>query len=102
MTQFNRHGENSARPEKENATAGNRGAEGEYQKSGQADYSIPTIYCFVDDIIACGENGGMSACHLDEQTFIAAMLKWREAKQAEYRAKEAYWTFKRRLLRGEA
>lgn len=66
-----------------------------------ADSSIPTIYCFVDDLIACGENGGMSACHLDEATFIAAMLEWKARKEAEYRAKFAYWEFKRQLLRGD-
>ena len=71
-------------------------------KNTKRNSSIPFVYCFVDDIIACGENGGMSACHLDEETFIGAMLQWREAKQAEYRAQEAYWEFRNRLMRGEA
>lgn len=95
-------GEDTCCAEKENAATGNRGEVGKQKNTGKTNYSIPTIYCFVDDLIVCDENGGMSACHLDEETFIAAMLEWREQKQAEYRAEEAYWDFKRRLLRGEA
>ena len=100
--QFNRHGESFARPERDNALGAGQGAEGAKQKSGQADYSIPHVYCFVDDIIAIGENGGMSACHLGEEKFIAAMLRWRERKRAEYETQFAYWQFKRRLMRGES
>ncbi len=37
--QFNRHGEASARPERDNALGAGQGAEGAKQKSGQADYS---------------------------------------------------------------
>jgi len=39
MTTFNRHGENAARPERDNALGAGQGAEGAKQKSGQADYS---------------------------------------------------------------
>lgn len=101
-THQHRHGESFARPERDNALGAGQGAEGAKQKSGQADYSIPHVYCFVDDIIAIGENGGMSACHLDEEKFVAAMLQWRERKRAEYETQFAYWQFKRRLMRGES
>lgn len=81
---------------KENAPAMTRAQ----SNTSAADSSTPRAYCFVDDIVVCGENGGMSACHLDEETFIRAMLQWRNDKRAEYAAKFAYCDFKRRLLRG--
>lgn len=38
-THQHRHGESSARPERDNALGAGQGAEGAKQKSGQADYS---------------------------------------------------------------